>query len=86
MSEKGQTRQIKEAPQPPNSVDNEAAKEAIASAKAPPPQMVRAAVVPEVLMQGLVDALRDHVPHKVADSLLAACKSVQYGSFPVTKG
>lgn len=48
-----------------------------------PPQMVRAALVPEQIMQGLIDALRDHVPHKVADPLLTAVKTVQYGNFPV---
>jgi len=86
MSEKGQTRKIQSAPQPADSVANEAVKEAIAdtNAKKEPPQMVRAAVIPEAVMQGLIDVLRDHVPHKVADPLLIACKNVQYGNFPLT--
>jgi len=79
-------RKINAAPQPADSVPNEAVKQAIAdtNAKAPQPQMIRAAVVPEQIMQGLIDALRDHVPHKVADPLLVAVKTVQYGNFPVT--
>ena len=70
---KTKTPEKKEAAQPGN-------KEA---AKAPPPQMVKAGVVPELLMQQLTDALRDHVPHKVAEPLLQSMRAIQYGSFPV---
>lgn len=51
--------------------------------KAPPAKLIKAGVVPEMLMQQLTDALRDHVPHKVADPLLHQVRTIQYGNFPV---
>lgn len=54
-----------------------------AVAKAVTPSMIKAGVVPEMLMQQIHDALRDHVPHKHAEPLLQAMKSIQYGNFPV---
>jgi len=62
-----------------------AKKEPLAEAvnKAVAPQMIKAGVVPEMLMQQLTDALRDYVPHKYADPLLMSMKSIQYGNFPV---
>ncbi len=53
--------------------------------KKEPLQLTRAALVSESLMQALIDVLRDHVPHKVADPLLKDIRSVQYGQFPVSK-
>ena len=85
MNDKAQ-RKIQQAPKPADSIAGDAVKEAIAetNAKKAPMQMARAALVPESLMQVLIDALRDHVPHKVADPLLRDCRAVQYGQFPVT--
>lgn len=54
-----------------------------AVAKAVAPQMIKAGVVPEMLMQQLTDAMRDHVPHKYAEPLLQLMKTIQYGQFPV---
>lgn len=54
-----------------------------AVAKAVAPQMIKAGVVPEMLMQQLTDALRDHVPHKYAEPLLQSMKIIRYGNFPV---
>ena len=45
---------------------------------------IKCAVVPSILMQQMIDAMRDHVPHKVADPILQAVQTVQYGSFNQT--
>jgi len=64
--------------------NNRPTKPATPAVAAEPPQMVRAAVVSQPLLQQITDAIRDHVPHKYADPILTSIQTVQYGNFPLT--
>jgi len=58
-------------------------------AKAPPPQQqatYRAAIVPQQLMQQIIDLLRDTpIPRKQTDPVMVAIERCQYADIPVNK-